>query len=163
MARKTRGPGLRKTSAIALLHSRTVELWQSTDYGWRELFESADVMSEGATREESDGKRYYGTTSVLLKLVSRGGLVPDEQLEAIARLITRDPHARLRAVRIACLEAQVRSIAPIGRVRAELFVRRDVRGIRVDVDVEANVFEERGSKTPRQADASGGKRSTRAS
>jgi hypothetical protein len=45
-------------------------------------------------------------------------------------------------VRIACLEAQVRSVGPIGRVRAELFVRPDPRGIRVDVDVEARVFSE---------------------
>src|SRR5687767_14186716 len=118
MTRKSRGPGLKKTATFALVHARTVELWQSSDYGWRELFETADVMSEGATRQEPEGKRYYGTTSVLLKLVSNGGRVPDAQAETVARLIERDPHARLRAVRIACVEAQVRSVSPIGRVRA---------------------------------------------
>ena len=119
---------------------RTLELWQSADYRLRELFEAADVMSEGATRSEPDGATYYGSTSVLLPFVSHGGAVPKERAREIAGLIASDPHARIRAIRIACLEAQVRSGAPIGRVRAELFVRRDARGIRVDVDVEARVF-----------------------
>ena len=162
MKRRTRGPGLKKTRAVALIHARTIELLQSTDYGWRELFESADVMSEGATRSEPDGKKYYGSTSVLLPLVSRGGRVPDAQADAIAEVVARDPHARLRAVRIACVEAQVRSASPIGRVRAELFVRRDSRGIRVDVEVEANVFEGHEAQPKRDAHAPG-KRSSRAS
>lgn len=163
MKRKTRGPGLKKTGAAPLLHSRTLELLQSTDYGWRELFESADVMSEGATRTEPDGKKYYGSTSVLLPLISKGGRVPDAQADAIASVVARDPHARLRAVRIACVEAQVRSTAPIGRVRAELFVRRESRGIRVDVEVEANVFDERSVRSPQKAEPSATKRSSRAS
>ncbi|HVJ18972.1 MAG TPA: hypothetical protein VM686_26305 [Polyangiaceae bacterium] len=162
MKRKPRGPGLKKTGAVALIHSRTMELLQSTDYGWRELFESADVMSEGATRSEPDGKKYYGSTSVLLPLVSKGGRVPDAQADAIANVVARDPHARLRAVRIACVEAQVRSIAPIGRVRAELFVRRDSRGIRVDVEVEANVFEGHEARPPHEQPTPS-KRSSRAS
>jgi hypothetical protein len=107
----------------------------------RELFESADVMSEGATRAEPDGATYYGSTSVLLPFVSRGGQVPNDRARDVARLVASDPHARLRAIRIACLEAQIRSGAPIGRVRAELFVRTDARGIRVDVEVEARVFD----------------------
>ena len=98
-------------------------------------------MSEGATREEPDGRVYYGSTSVLLLVTSRGGLLPDEELEVVARLLASDPHARLRAVRIACLEAQLRSGGPIGRVRAELVVRPDKRGARIDVEVEAPVFE----------------------
>jgi len=162
MPRKPKGPGLKKTRAIRLLHARTLELWQSTDYGWRELFEAADVMSEGATRSEPEGKTYYGSTSVLLPLVSKGGRVPDAQAVDIAQLIERDPHARLRAVRIACLEAQVRSVAPIGRVRAELTVRREARGIRVDVDVEAHVFEGQAAQ-PRELEPPPGKRPSRAS
>ena len=43
---------------------------------------------------------------------------------------------------MACIEAQVRAHAPLGRVRAELFVRRDRNGVRVDVEVEARVFRE---------------------
>jgi hypothetical protein len=145
LARKTKGPGLAKTRTLELMNRRSVELWQSVDYRWRELFESADVMSEGATREEPDGSMYYGTTSVLLPFASHGGFVPNDGAVEVARLIEIDPHARLRAVRIACLEAQVRSGGPIGRVRAELFVRKDRRGIRVDIDVEARVFVELGA------------------
>lgn len=121
---------------------RRVELWQSADYRWRELFEGADVMSEGATRDEPDGKVYYGSTSILLPFSSRGGLVPDDQGEQVSRLALRDPHARLRATRIARLEAQVRSAAPIGRVRAELSARVVAYGIQVTVEVEARVHRE---------------------
>jgi hypothetical protein len=122
-------------------------LWQSADYRWRELFEAADVMSEGATRPEPGGLVYYGSSSVLLPLVSAGGLLPDEDLEELLELIAHDPHARLRAIRVACLEAQLRSGGDLGSVRAELAVRRDPRGIRIDVDVEAAVLQ-RGSAAP---------------
>lgn len=96
-------------------------------------------MSEGAVRKELEGAAYYGTTSLLLPFVSRGGLVPDELARDLSRLVQRDPHARIRAVRIACREARVRSVHPIGRIKAEIVVRPDPRGIRMDVDVEARV------------------------
>jgi hypothetical protein len=149
---KHRSPGLRKTRGVTLLERRTLELWRSSDYRWRELFECADVMSEGATRSESDGSTYYGSTSVLLPFASKGGGIPDELGRDVARFIARDPHARLRAVRIACLEAQVRSHAPIGRIRAELFVRDDERGVRVDVEVEARVFSDVETMPPRKVE-----------
>jgi hypothetical protein len=139
---RARGPGLRKTHALPLFSSRKVELWQSSDYRWRELFESADVMSEGATRDEPDGSVYYGSTSILLPFSSRGGLIPDDQSEQVLRLLLRDPHARLRATRVARLEAQVRSAGPIGRVRAELGVRIVAQGVQVSVEVEARVHRE---------------------
>jgi hypothetical protein len=85
---------------------------------------------------------YYGSTSILLPFSSRGGLVPDDQAEQVARLLTKDPHARLRATRIARLEAQVRSASPIGRVRAELGVSVVQSGIQVSVEVEARVHRE---------------------
>jgi hypothetical protein len=164
VARKTAGPGPAKAKALPLGATRTLELWQAADYRLRELFEAADVMSEGATRSEPDGATYYGSTSVLLPFVSHGGSVPKERARDIARLIASDPHARIRAIRIACLEAQVRSGAPIGRVRAELVVRRDARGIRVDVEVEARVFKssER-PRAPRMAGPPPSKRPSRAS
>jgi hypothetical protein len=164
VARKAPGPGPAKAGTLVLGASRTLELWQSADYRLRELFEAADVMSEGRTRAEPDGATYYGTTSVLLPFVSHGGFVPRERAADIARLVANDPHARLRAIRIACLEAQVRSGAPIGRVRAELFVRHDTRGIRVDVDVEARVFKNSERPGPlRKTDAPSPKRPSRAS
>jgi hypothetical protein len=119
-----------------------VPLVKSSDYRLRELFEHADVMSEGKTRTEPDGATYYGSTSVLLTFTSRGGTVPDAEADELLALVAIDPHARVRAIRIACLEAQVRARAPIGRVRAELSVRRDRRGVCIDVEVEARVFDE---------------------
>jgi hypothetical protein len=152
---RARGPGLKKTHALPIVSSRKVELWQCSDYRWRELFEGADVMSEGATRDEPDGKMYYGSTSIVLPFSSRGGLVPDDQAEQITRLALRDPHARLRATRIALLEAQVRSAAPIGRVRAELSASVAAHGIQVSVEVEARVHKELGDRqhAPRKTSA----------
>ena len=165
MPRKLHGPGPVKARALSLGKTRTLELWQAADYRLRELFEAADVMSEGATRSEPEGATYYGSTSVLLPFVSQGGAVPKDRAADITRLIASDPHARLRAIRIACLEAQVRSGAPIGRVRAELFVRQEKRGIRVDVEVEARVFKnsERPARAPRKVSSALPKRPSRAS
>ena len=163
--RRSRHPGLKKTHGLPLVRRRQLELVQSTDYRWRDLFEAADVMSEGATRQEAGGRVYYGSTSVLLPVMSRGGLLPDDQLAEVSRLLASDPHARLRAVRIACLEAQLRSGGPIGRVRAELVVRPDPRGARIDVEVEAPVFERsrerlrRASRAETRRDKQGGRSS----
>lgn len=128
-----------KAGEFRLVESRAVEMFRSADYRWQELLDKADVMSEGAIRNESDGASYYGTTSLLLPVVSRGGVVPDELSEKLSCLVTRDPHARLRAIRIACREARVRSVHPIGRIKAELVVSVGRQGIRIDVDVEARV------------------------
>lgn len=135
-------PGLAKAHTEPLLSRRALPLVKSSDYRLRELFERADVMSEGKTRDEPDGTTYYGSTSVLLTFASRGGAVPDDGADELVALVAIDPHARVRAIRIACLEAQVRARAPIGRVRAELSVRLDRRGVCIDVEVEARVFEE---------------------
>lgn len=165
MKPRARGPSLKKTHALPLLSSRQVELWQSSDYRWRELFEAADVMSEGATRDEADGSTYYGSTSILLPFSSRGGLVPDDEAAQVAVLLTCDPHARLRATRVARLEAQVRSAAPIGRVRAEVSVKVVAQGIQVGVEVEASVHHELGDRdgAPRKVSPPRPRRGARAS
>lgn len=146
---RTARPPLAKTRGERFLCRRTVNLVKASDYAFRQLFESADVMSEGRPREESDGTTYYGSTSILLPFTSRGGHVPDHQAEAIVALLASHPHARIRAIRIACIEAQVRARAPLGRVRAESFVRSDRRGIRVDVEVEARVLSDDSETQPR--------------
>jgi hypothetical protein len=146
-----KGPGPRKAQRHPVASSRTVEVWKCADYRWRELFEAADVMSEGAVRHELEGPTYYGTTSVLLPFTSRGGLVPDELARDVARLASKDPHVRVRALRIAWREASVRSVHPIGRMRAEFVVRPDTRGIRVDIDVEAKVLGAAASSTRTRA------------
>lgn len=140
-------PGLRKAKAEPLLRRRVVELWHTSDYRIRQLFESADVMSEGAPRSERDGHTYYGMTSIVLPTQAHGGHVPDAQLAQIMQLIACDPHARLRAVRIAWREAQVRASVPLGQLRADLSFSTTRQGIKIDVDVEARLQERLSSRS----------------
>jgi hypothetical protein len=140
MASRRSRPGLAKTRAAAFVRQRQVEQWAAIDYRWRELFERADVMSEGAVRNEPNGAIYYGSTSVVLPVLSRGGLIPDEQVDLVARALSGDPHARTRAVRVAYLEAQLRAQQPMERLWADLTVRHDAHGITVGVDVEARLL-----------------------
>jgi hypothetical protein len=135
-------PGPRKASPAPLLHKRHVELWASSDYRIRQMFEAADVMSEGALRPEANGAVYYGTTSIVLWVVSKGGQIPDETLVECSRLLRLDPHARLRAVRVAWREAAVRAAVPLGQLRAELAFSTTPFGVKIDVDVEAEQQEQ---------------------
>jgi hypothetical protein len=105
----------------------------------RLLVDSADIISEGLARIESSGSVYYGTTSVLLLTVSRGGSVPDEDVENLSILLANDPHLRLRVLRIAVREARARSQGELGRVSAEMDVRSSSAGVVVTVDVVAVV------------------------
>ncbi len=101
------------------------------------MFEAADVMSEGASRPEHEGPVYYGMTSIVLPLESRGGHIPDGELGMVVKLLSHDPHARVRAIRIAWREAQVRSAFPLGQLKAELSFSISSGGAKIDVDVEA--------------------------
>jgi hypothetical protein len=132
-----------------LIRSRSVDLVQGSDHRWRELLDSADVMSEGAVRREPEGLTYYGSTSVLLPFSSKGGRIPDRDAERVARVLGSDPHVRLRAVRIACREACLRARASLGKVSAEAFVRTERRGIRLDIEVQAIVLEESRGRRPK--------------
>jgi len=96
-------------------------------------------MSEGAVRVEAEGPVYYGSTSVLLPTALYGGIDVNSDRDTMMRLVDADPHARVRAVRIACLEAQLRARQAIGPIRAELTIRVDPRGVRIDIDIEAPV------------------------
>jgi hypothetical protein len=135
------GPGIVKAKRQPLQVRRRFDLIHSSDDQIRELFERADVISEGAVRQEALGRCYYGTTSVLLPSMARGGLIPDDQRAALAIQLQADPHARLRAIRIACREAQVRCAASLGQLRAEVTVLDDRDGVRFDVDVEVMLLE----------------------
>lgn len=135
-------PGPRKVRRLPIGSRRTCQFVQSIDYSWRELFEKADVVSEGAVRDEADGPVYYGSTSVLLATSLYGGEYPKADRDILMQLIASDPHARVRAVRIACLEAQLRARRSIGAVRAELTIRLDPRGVRIDIDVEARATQD---------------------
>jgi hypothetical protein len=141
-------PGLAKAKAAPLLVRRRIELGQLQDATLRELFAHADVMSEGSSRPDTGGLVYYGTTSVLLARERLGRDLDDAGLSAAAQFISADPHARVRAVRMACLEAQLRASGPLDRVMAVLSVRANARGVVMHIDVEAAHRDARRSALP---------------
>jgi hypothetical protein len=109
---------------------------RTLDARWRELFDRADVVSEGGVRVEKHGRVWYGSTSLILP-------VDDTEPHYIASLAERDVHVRLRAVRTAHREACVRAPSRLGRFVCELHVATDARGVRIDVDVQAPLIEGR--------------------
>jgi hypothetical protein len=130
-------PGLAKARELPLVLARPTPLLRATDHRWRELFDHADIVSEGSVRAEASGRVWYGSTSLILR-------VPDDEDAAhLASLAERDVHARLRAVRTAHREACLRAPARLGRFSCEIRVAPDGRGVRIDVDVQAPLIEGR--------------------
>jgi hypothetical protein len=114
---------------------------RTTEGRWRTLFGEADVVSEGAAREENDGSRvWYGSTSLILELPVETSLEDRAQLLAIAQ---KDLHAHTHALRCAHREAQSRAPGMLGRLVCELRFSDDPRGLRIDVDVQAPLIERR--------------------
>jgi hypothetical protein len=133
---------LAKTHA-ALIRRRRIELIAALDGPLRDLLHTADIMSEGMCREEDGALMYYGTTSVLFTLRSLEGASVGE----VAALMQRDPHLRLRALRLSHREAEVRAPARIGPVRAEMSVFVHARGVTLVVDVVAKVTSSAAAKS----------------
>lgn len=138
------GPGLAKAQGGPRPSRREFSLWRSSDTWWRLLFERADVMSEGAIQGHGNSRIYFGTTSILLHAAAGSDLLDLTDLPELRSLATVDPHARVRAVRVACREAQVRAELPLERIQAHLRTVDDDRGLRLDIDVEAAVRAQRG-------------------
>lgn len=127
-------PGLakaRRPALVAAVHSSRV---RSSDSGWRELFDAADAMSEGAARLEQEGTVWYGTTSLILRLPSDA---TEDERAFLTAVAEGDLHARLRALRFARREAISRAPGALGRIHCEIRVQPDPRGVRIDVDVQA--------------------------
>jgi len=117
-----------------------IRLVASSDGRWKQLFEKADIVSEGAARG-SDGERtYFGSSDIVLLVCPE---TPELSMDGLARAMTVDPHVRLRALRTARREAQQRAGGPMGCLRAEITVSACARGVAVHVEVEARVFPER--------------------
>ena len=130
-------PGLAKARELPLVLARNTTLLRAPDPRWRELFDHADIVSEGSARAEASGRVWYGSTSLILRVPE--GADP----EALAGLAERDVHARLRALRTAHREACLRAPARLGRFCCEIRVAPDDRGVRIDVDVQAPLIEGR--------------------
>jgi hypothetical protein len=137
---------------MPLVRSRNAVLVRAPDPRWRELFEDADVVSEGSLRDERVGRVWYGSTSLILRTAAAEGSpgvagvagaagVPSGAL--LAALAERDVHVRLRAVRMAHREACLRAPGRLGRFTCEMRVSADAEGVRIDVDVQAPLIEGR--------------------
>jgi hypothetical protein len=101
----------------------------------RAWFDRADVMTEGAMRREGDAAIWYGTTSLILPWPED---FASPTLRAfLAAVAARDPHVRLRALRLAHQEASLRAPAPLGRAECETRLVMGDSGLRIDVDVQA--------------------------
>jgi hypothetical protein len=124
-------------------------LVQTAEPPWRELFERADVMSEGAVREEGEARAWYGSTSLLLLHELKGADVDSVVTpELLAALAARNPHVRLRAVRVAHREATVRAPGRLGRFVCEIHITPAADGVRIDVDVQSPLIERRAAVRP---------------
>jgi hypothetical protein len=132
-------PGLAKARAAPFaVAARRLFVQTSSDPPWRELFERADVVSEGGARDEPQGRIWYGSTSLVLP-GSLGG--PDTAL--LAALASRSVHVRLRAMRVAHREASLRAPGRLGRLVCEIHISPAAGGVRIDVDVQAPLIERR--------------------
>jgi hypothetical protein len=128
------GPNLAKARRLPLVLVRQMWMVRAGSARWGELFEHADVMSEGRARAETSGQFWYGTTSLILPAY-------DCDVPLLAAIAARDMHIRVRAIRVACREASLRAPARLGRLACEVQVKPDSRGVRIDVDVQAPLIE----------------------
>jgi len=109
------------------------------DYQWKHLFEGAEVISEGAVRRDAEGATYFGSTHIRLSDTTHPIQTAELDTRTFRQLIHVDPHARLRAMRIACLEAQIRSQSQFASVRTEITFVEESHAIRISVDIEAKL------------------------
>jgi hypothetical protein len=154
MKRSPGGPGLAKAHRAPLLNVRTLRLVACSDARWGELFETADVVSEGALHGGPGERAYYGSTDIVLMVTpERSG----ESIATLAKAASVDPHVRLRAVRLARREAAQRATGPLDRLHAEVSISGCVQGISVHVEVEAKVLPERRARprAPKLAEGDG--------
>ena len=121
--------------------ARQMLLVRASNARWREMFERADIMSEGRVREEAQGRVWYGSTSLILP-------APAADIAFFAAVAERDVHVRIRAVRAAHREAGSRAPGRLGRLSCEVRITADPRGVRIDVDVQATLIERRAVSRP---------------
>jgi hypothetical protein len=134
-----KGPGLAKARALPHLVERMALLCRAPDPAWRDLFARADTVSEGAARSEKQGRVWYGSTSLILRIEGADA----DRLAKLAAVAERDLHIRLRAVRAAQREACLRAPSRLGRISCEIRVTADPAGVRIDVDLQAPLIEGR--------------------
>jgi hypothetical protein len=147
------GPGLVKARPKmglplggAVVARKETRLWTIREPWIARLFAEADVLSEGATSDEPEGRVYYGSTSLRCELhavrariegLPAGEIVAPTEL---AQALLADPSARLWAVRIARREAAARAGGALDVMHAELSARvtSSPEGVRLAIDVDVS-------------------------
>ena len=155
MTLPVRRPGLAKTLRAPLFQTRAVRLMASSDARWGELFDRADVVSEGAARGEGAERSYFGSSNIILLVKPEDA---GQSVESLAGAVAHDPHVRLRAMRMARREAAQRADGTLDRLRAEITVSACQTGIAVHVEVEAQLLPERRVRTRARSVAGNEKR-----
>jgi hypothetical protein len=136
-------PGLAKGRRAPHLTLTTGARVRTLDARWREAFDAADAISEGAARTEGDRSTWYGSTSLILSIEAAS----DEERAFLAAVAERDLHVRTRALRVAVREATVRAgvelggKACLGKSQCEIRFAVDPEGVRIDVDVQAPLID----------------------
>jgi hypothetical protein len=126
------------------LSVRWTPLVRGDDASWRALFEAADLVSEGSAVAEDGGLVWYGTTSIILRFPEA---TRADDVALLAGVAAKDVHVKLRALRLARREAQLRAPSSLGRSSCEIRVVSEDRGVRIDVDVQAPLIESARSTT----------------
>lgn len=144
---KREGPGLAKTRGAKVVERIKREWVRCNDYHWRALFESADTLSEGAIKTSAEGSTYFGSTHIHLRHVALAKLTDDLDPGDLFKIVQADPHVRLRAVRLACLEAMVRANAAFSSVSTEITFRPELLAICISVDIEAKLARRSGHRS----------------
>jgi hypothetical protein len=134
-------PGLAKARAQPVVLARQMVQVRASDARWRDMFERADVVSEGCAREEAHGRVWYGSTSLILP-------ADPADVPFFAAVAERDLHVRVRALRAAHREAASRAPGRLGRLSCEVRITPDPHGVRIDVDVQASLIERRAVSRP---------------
>jgi hypothetical protein len=135
------GPGIVKARAQPVVVAQPMVVVRASVARWREMFDRADMVSEGGVRTEAEGRVWYGSTSLILA----AGAVEAPFFAAVA---DRDVHVRVRAIRAAHREASSRAPGRLGRLSCEVRVAPDPCGVRIDVDVQAPLIERRMTARP---------------
>jgi hypothetical protein len=141
----TSRPGLAKGRRVPLVTLSSGARVRTSDSRWREAFDAADAVSEGAARVEGAKSVWYGSTSLILPVEATS----DAERAFLAAVAERDVHVRTRAIRAAVREAAVRVAAQtgqgagsrLGRSQCEIRFSVDPGGVRIDVDVQAPLIE----------------------
>jgi len=134
-----RGPSLAKAPPPPLV-SHAMHHVRGSEGRWRDLFATADAISEGSVKHEVTGPTWYGSTSVILALPPG---TPEREKHFLAAFAACDVHVRLRALRLAQREAQVRAPGALGRGSCEIRVSGEAQGVRIDIDIQAPLIERR--------------------